>query len=171
MDEKTPSQSQSKVLVIAGVLGAAAVALYFGLGMPGMDHGGAMSSTDHSASTTQGQVTRGRSEVALLDSTIFAARTGGNAVLLNVHVPFEGGIEGTKLSIPFDRIADQADLLPTDLDTPLLVYCRSGRMSAIATRELVRLGYRDVSDLDGGMLAWKKSGRPIVETNPNQLSK
>ena len=174
MDDKASNQSRSKVVVIAGVVGAAAVALYFGLGMPGMDHGdavssGAMSLMDHGASTSRrGQVSAGRAEVGLLDPTSFAARTGNNAVLLNVHVPFEGDIDGTRLSIPFDQIAAKASMLPADLDTPLLVYCRSGRMSAIAAAELVRLGYRDVSDLDGGMLAWEKSGRSLVETNPNQ---
>ncbi len=119
-----------------------------------MDHGSAM--------TRRTQVATGRTEVALLGPASFAARMDSSAVLLNVHVPFEGDIEGTKLSIPFDQIADQAKLLPTALDTPLLVYCRSGRMSAIAAAELVRLGYRDVSDLDGGMLEWEKSGRSLV---------
>ena len=165
------------MLVIAGVVVAAAIALYFGLGMPGMDHGGAMSSDamssmDHGSSTTRlAGASVGRAKVALLDPPSFAARTGGNAVLVNVHVPFEGDIEGTQLSIPFDEIAEKASLLPADLDTPLLVYCRSGRMSAIATAELVRLGYRDVSDLDGGMLAWAKTGRLVFKTNPNQLAK
>ena len=177
MIEKASEQSRSKLLVIAGVVAAAAIALYFGLGMPGMDHGGAvssdaMSSMDHGSSPTrQGQGSVGRGKVALLDPPSFAARTGGKAVLVNVHVPFEGGIEGTQLSIPFDQIAEKASVLPADLDTPLLVYCRSGRMSAIATAELVRLGYRDVSDLDGGMLAWAKTGRLVLKTNPNQLAK
>ena len=140
-----------------------AIALYFGLGMPGMDHGDAMSSIGHGSSTTlETQVSVGRKEVALLDPASFAARMGDNAMLLNVHVPFEGEIEGTGLKVPFDKIADQASLLPADLNTPLLVYCRTGRMSAIAAAELFRLGYRDVSDLDGGMLAWEKSGRSVV---------
>lgn len=162
------------MLVTAGVVGAAVVALYFGLGMPGMDHGDAMSSDakssmDHGSSTSRrGNVSAGRAEVGLLDPTSFAARTGRNAVLINVHVPFEGDIDGTQLSIPFDQIAAKAGMLPADFDTPLLVYCRSGRMSAIAAAELVRLGYRDVSDLDGGMLAWEKSGRSLLESNPNQ---
>jgi rhodanese-related sulfurtransferase len=49
------------------------------------------------------------------------------------------------------------NLLPSNRDTPLLVYCQTGRMSKIATEELVRLGYRNIADLEGGMLAWEKS--------------
>ncbi len=165
MDAQEPNESRSRALVIAGVLIAAAVALYFGLGMPGMDHGSTMSSVDHAASTSlaapDGPVP---AEVRLLNPSSFSSRIGNDAVLLNVHVPFEGDIEGTKFSIPFDKIAEQASSLPADLDTPLLVYCRSGRMSAIAAAELVRLGYRDVSDLDGGMQAWEKSGRLVLRT-------
>ena len=128
-----------------------------------MDHGDAMSSMDHGSATTRQTPAAARQVgVALLDPASFAARMGTGAVLLNVHVPFEGDIEGTNLSIPFDTIANSTKLLPADRDTPILVYCRSGRMSAIASKELNRLGYRDVSDLDGGMVAWEKSGRPVV---------
>jgi rhodanese-related sulfurtransferase len=43
----------------------------------------------------------------------------------------------------------------------IAVYCRSGTMSAEAARTLVRLGYTDVWDLGGGMLAWEKAGFPL----------
>ena len=152
--------------MVVGAVGVAAVALYFGLGMPGMDHGEPMSSIDHTA-TTSPPTRRAEdgNKVQVLDPSSFAARTTEKgAVVVNVHVPFEGGITGTDLSIPFDQIASQVSLLPADRDTPLLVYCRSGRMSKIAATELVRLGYRDVADLDGGMLAWEKNGRTLVQT-------
>lgn len=152
--------------MILGVVIVAAVALYFGLGMPGMDHGDSMSSIDHTTSTSA-PIRRALAgnKVQVLDPAIFAARTTEKgAVVVNVHVPFEGDIAGTDVSIPFDKIAGQVSLLPADRDTPLLVYCRSGRMSKIAGAELVRLGYRDVADLDGGMLAWEKSGRTLVGT-------
>jgi rhodanese-related sulfurtransferase len=35
-------------------------------------------------------------------------------------------------------------------------------MSAIAARELVRLGFTQVSDLAGGMIDWEKSGYKII---------
>ena len=54
-------------------------------------------------------------------------------VTINVHVPDEGSIAGTDLSIPFDRIEARKSALP-GTSTPLAVYCRSGRMSAIAVR-------------------------------------
>ncbi|WKG02504.1 rhodanese-like domain-containing protein [Mycolicibacterium sp. HK-90] len=81
---------------------------------------------------------------------------------INVHVPFEGDIAGTDLSIPFDRIAEQADRLPSDRDAPIAIYCRTGPMSATAAEALRSLGYTDVVELKGGMKAWQASGRNLT---------
>lgn len=82
--------------------------------------------------------------------------------LINVHVPYEGEIRGTDLSVPFDRVGDHLDRLPPDRSAKLVVYCRSGRMSTIAARELVARGYTNVWHLAGGMIAWARAGHPIV---------
>ena len=55
------------------------------------------------------------------------------------------------------------DKLPVDKNAPIALYCRSGRMSADAGEQLLALGYTNVYDLHGGMIAWKESGRDIVE--------
>jgi len=83
-------------------------------------------------------------------------------VTINVHVPYEGDIAGTDLSIPFDQITAQINRLPALRSTPLAVYCRTGRMSTIAATTLANLGYRDVVELAGGMQAWQQSGRTLV---------
>lgn len=78
-------------------------------------------------------------------------------VLVNVHVPYEGEIEGTDLLVPFDRIA-AASALPRDLGAEIVVYCRSGAMSAVAAAALVRRGYLNVRELAGGFEAWRAVG-------------
>lgn len=82
-------------------------------------------------------------------------------ITINVHVPFEGDIPGTDVSIPFDQIASQTSKLPADRSAPLAIYCRSGPMSTTAAAELAKLGFRDVVELRGGMRAWRESGRPL----------
>lgn len=85
--------------------------------------------------------------------------------LVNVHVPYEGEIAGTDLFIPFDEVGERLDELPPT-DARIVLYCRSGSMSAIAARELVAAGYTDVWNLDGGMNAWRAQGYPLLDEPP-----
>jgi rhodanese-related sulfurtransferase len=82
---------------------------------------------------------------------------------VNVHTPYEGEIKNTDAFIVFDKIAANLDKLPKDKTANIVLYCRSGRMSEIAARELTQLGFSKVSHLSGGMIDWKKNGYEIVE--------
>jgi rhodanese-related sulfurtransferase len=92
-----------------------------------------------------------------------AAISSGDVFVVNVHIPYEGEIEGTDAFVPFDDIAAYASELPADKDAPLYIYCMSGRMSAEATPDLQALGYTHIIDLKGGMEAWQKAGLEIVQ--------
>ena len=82
--------------------------------------------------------------------------------LINVHIPYEGELEGTDLFLPFNEIEANLHQLPADPGARIVLYCRSGSMSAIAARALVSRGYTDVWNLDGGMVGWEKSGYSLV---------
>ncbi len=81
--------------------------------------------------------------------------------LINVHIPYAGEIARTDLFIPFDQVEAHARKLPADKSARLVVYCLSGPMSDIAARTLVKLGYTDVWNLDGGIVAWTEAGYPL----------
>ena len=77
-------------------------------------------------------------------------------VVLDVREPWEysqGHIPGSKL-LPVGQITSSsaAQTIP-QLDTPVLVYCRSGNRSKKACAELAKLGYSQVYDL-GGIQNW-----------------
>ncbi len=83
--------------------------------------------------------------------------------LVNVHIPYEGEIKNTDAFIPYDKITNNFDKLPKDKTAKIVLYCRSGRMSEIAAKELVQLGYTQVSHLSGGIIDWKNNGYEIIE--------
>ena len=64
----------------------------------------------------------------------------------------EGHIPGAIL-IPHDQIREQAESVLTDKDQHILVYCRSGRRSKLASEDLVELGYTNIMEF-GGIIDW-----------------
>jgi rhodanese-related sulfurtransferase len=92
------------------------------------------------------------------------AQLPDGAVLLDVREPDEwvaGHIAGA-VHVPMNtvpsRLAHAPDSLPAD--APIVVICRVGARSAQVTAWLRSRGY-DAVNLDGGMLAWTRAGRPI----------
>lgn len=83
----------------------------------------------------------------------------GSVVLLDVRTPqefSEGHIEGAvnidvKDSLFISNV--QSQIAP---GSRVAVYCRSGRRSMSAARQMVENGY-DVVNLEGGFLAWEES--------------
>ena len=83
-------------------------------------------------------------------------------LLVNTHIPFEGDLPDTDLSIPYNEIEENLRLLPTDKDAKIVLYCRSDRMSREAADELSQLGYTNLYNLEGGFTAWQKAGYPMA---------
>jgi rhodanese-related sulfurtransferase len=82
-------------------------------------------------------------------------------LLINTHIPDEGDIPGTDLSIPYNEISAYLDQLPADKDAEIVLYCRSDNMSRSAAEDLAELGYTNLKNLDGGFIAWRNAGFPF----------
>lgn len=79
-----------------------------------------------------------------------------NYILLDVRTQeefVEKRIAGAIL-IPDYELADRAESELPDKKQKILVYCRSGRRSALSAKELIELGYTNVFDF-GGIIDWK----------------
>ena len=76
-------------------------------------------------------------------------------VLLDVREADEHArrsIEGSRL-LPLSAFPAALDDL--DKDTPYWVHCKSGARSARAVARMIALGFRDVSNVTGGIEAWQ----------------
>lgn len=60
--------------------------------------------------------------------------------------------------IPLKRLQYEIDKLGVPRDDPIVFVCRSGVRSTTAAAILTGMGYSRVSNLKGGMLAWKQAG-------------
>jgi hydroxyacylglutathione hydrolase len=71
-----------------------------------------------------------------------------------------GGVIENSVSIPLGKLKSRtAELSPDKL---VVVHCKGGYRSSIATSMLRRAGFRDIANLTGGFDAWKAAGLPCA---------
>lgn len=98
----------------------------------------------------------------ILDASAFKAymESHPSAQLLDVRTPQEwqgGYIQGAHLVNWFDGQFDVLVEQELAKDKPVLVYCAAGGRSAKAMSKLMKLGYQEVYDLQGGLTAWRNA--------------
>ncbi len=92
-------------------------------------------------------------------------RSTPDARIIDVREPAEftgdlGHLAGAEL-VPLSTVALVAQDWPRD--EALLIVCRSGRRSAVAAQDLLALGFKQVANLEGGMLAYNH----VLENAPS----
>ncbi|HMR17690.1 MAG TPA: rhodanese-like domain-containing protein [Sphingobacterium sp.] len=82
--------------------------------------------------------------------------------LIDVREPFEYEVSNLNgLNIPLAGILIEADKISKDI--PVIIHCRSGKRSAQAIMQLEQLGYTNLSNLEGGILAWQEDIDPDMD--------
>ncbi len=79
-----------------------------------------------------------------------------DAVLIDVRSQAEHDWEQVPgdVLIPLDILVDEVKIRYSDNTRPLILYCRTGRRSAIGGEQLLRAGYVKVFDA-GGIASWE----------------
>jgi rhodanese-related sulfurtransferase len=99
--------------------------------------------------------------VEVTPQALRAAIEAGKVRVIDVRTPEEtasGVIPAAEL-IPLDRF-DPAKLDLSD-GRKVVLYCRSGRRSALAAERLASFTGQPAEHLAGGMLAWEAAGEPV----------
>ncbi|MFZ2508016.1 MAG: rhodanese-like domain-containing protein [Steroidobacteraceae bacterium] len=66
------------------------------------------------------------------------------------------------VNIPHDALDGRIPELGATDGRDIVVYCRSGRRSAIALAALQRAGFSRLFHLEGDWLRWSEEGRPLI---------
>ena len=88
-----------------------------------------------------------------------------NIVLIDVRTPEEfqeGHLEGAKL-INFYDANFQEEVKKLDASKKYVVYCRSGGRSSKSVSAMKKIGFKDVYNMSGGVLAWQRANNSLVK--------
>ena len=90
----------------------------------------------------------------------------GEGILLDVRTFSEvkGGqiIDATNLDFHASDFSDQLNLMRKDV--PVYVYCRSGGRSFSAAKQMNKLGFKKIYNLEGGITEWINAGYNVVKS-------
>lgn len=99
-----------------------------------------------------------------LAPTAFQIAITADAQLIDVRTPgeFIGGHLPNARNLDWTSGQLESSMASLDKNAPVLLYCASGKRSAAAREALVKAGFTNVHDLDGGIRAWTATGSAIV---------
>lgn len=86
-----------------------------------------------------------------------------NALVLDVREPSEydaGHIVNSK-HVPLGKLGERVGELEKYRERPIVVVCRSGQRSAAACALLLKQGFAQAQNLEGGVMAWQKASLPL----------
>ena len=85
--------------------------------------------------------------------------------LVDVRTPEEYSEGHLENAVNIDVTADDFDakVATLDKDKPVMVYCKSGGRSAKASARLKELGFKNITDLEGGITNWNSENKPTVK--------
>jgi rhodanese-related sulfurtransferase len=89
----------------------------------------------------------------------------GKGLLLDVRTPGEygeGHLQGSTL-LDFNSASFRDEIAKLDRNQPVYLYCRSGARSGRAADIMTDMGFKEVYNLEGGIMAWQRSGKPVVQ--------
>jgi rhodanese-related sulfurtransferase len=83
-------------------------------------------------------------------------------MIVDVRAPREwqkSHIEGS-VNIPLNHLAERIEEVPTN--RPVLVHCAGSYRSSIAAGILQARGRHNLTELNGGLVAWEAAGLPVI---------
>jgi rhodanese-related sulfurtransferase len=115
---------------------------------------------------TENSKTQGKGVISRdVDVAEFEKQMAGAGILLDVRTDqefAEGHMKGA-VQIDYSKPDFKNKIAELDKETPVYVYCRSGARSGGAAKIMKDMGFKEVYNLEGGILAWQRAGKPVAQ--------
>ena len=87
-----------------------------------------------------------------------------NAILVDVRTQDEYNSGYIENSLNIDYLSNDfsENIEKLDKNIPIILYCRSGRRSSMSANKLSKLGFKEIYNLDGGILKWIETGNSVI---------
>ena len=87
-----------------------------------------------------------------------------NAILVDVRTQDEYNSGYIENSLNIDYLSNDfsGNIEKLDKNIPIILYCRSGRRSSMSANKLSKLGFKEIYNLDGGILKWIETGNNVI---------
>ncbi|MBR1834324.1 MAG: rhodanese-like domain-containing protein [Bacteroidales bacterium] len=107
-----------------------------------------------------------QAQIETLPVEAFAKRIASKGVVLvdvrSAKEFADGHLKGATNIVWGDDFERQWNAVGIGKQTTVALYCRGGRRSKAAAEALAKMGYK-VVNLDGGIMAWRKAGKPVAK--------
>ncbi len=103
----------------------------------------------------------GRSGVTPTQATLLINREDAQVIDVRGSDEYVSGHLPDSRNIPLEQLEARAGELEKFKDTPVILVCQTGARSSGACKQLEKLGFSKVNNLDSGIAGWRSAGLPL----------
>jgi rhodanese-related sulfurtransferase len=125
---------------------------------------GSAATTTTSSAAADTTLPKGLVRVTPAEGNRMIDSMGSVLTVIDVRTPAEFAAGHVRGAVNLDLEGGQfsADIATLNRSATYLVYCHTGRRSAIATAAMIAAGFTHLYDVAGGITAWTAAGLPVV---------
>ncbi len=103
----------------------------------------------------------GRSGVTPTQATLLINREDAQVIDVRGSDEYVSGHLPDSRNIPLEQLEARAGELEKFKDTPVILVCQTGARSSGACKQLEKLGFSKVNNLESGIAGWRAAGLPL----------
>ncbi len=103
----------------------------------------------------------GRSGVTPTQATLLINREDAQVIDVRGSDEYVNGHLPDSRNIPLEQLEARAGELEKFKDTPVILVCQTGARSSGACKQLEKLGFSKVNNLESGIAGWRSAGLPL----------